>query len=58
VALGLLRWGWRRFRYGAVVEEGTGTEGDDLFRSMPRSLQTLVSEGRGALDKARRGSGR
>lgn len=28
-AVGLVVWGWRRFRYGGVVEEGTGLEGEE-----------------------------
>lgn len=26
IALGILYWGWRKFRYGGVVEEGSGIE--------------------------------
>jgi len=29
VALGLIVWGWKRFRYGGVVEEGTGLEAEE-----------------------------
>jgi hypothetical protein len=32
-AIGLVVWGWKRFRYGGVVEEGTGLEGDESLVS-------------------------
>jgi DNA-directed RNA polymerase subunit RPC12/RpoP len=55
LSMAILFWGWRRFRYGGVVEEGTGIEGEaDLSQTLrqagrlrsPQQLFSALSAGR------------
>jgi DNA-directed RNA polymerase subunit RPC12/RpoP len=45
VSLAMLLWGWRRFRYGGVVEEGTGVSGEEGLEEMVRDVRHLRSPG-------------
>ena len=45
VAFGIVFWGWRRFRYGGVVEEGSGIEGEAGLEEALRSAGRLKSPG-------------
>jgi hypothetical protein len=39
----ILFWGWRRFRYGGVVEEGTGIHGEAGLEATMRQAGRLKS---------------
>jgi DNA-directed RNA polymerase subunit RPC12/RpoP len=43
LSLAILFWGWRRFRYGGVVVEGTGIEGEADFSEAVRQAGRLRS---------------
>jgi DNA-directed RNA polymerase subunit RPC12/RpoP len=41
IALAFMAWGWRRFRYGGVVEEGTGLRGEAGLEDATASIGQL-----------------
>ena len=43
ISLAILYWGWRRFRYGGVVEEGSGIEGEAGLEEALREAERLRS---------------
>ena len=43
LSLAILLWGWRRFRYGGVVEEGTGIHGEAGLEETMREAGRLNS---------------
>jgi hypothetical protein len=45
VSLAIILWGWRRFRYGGVVEEGTGISGEAGLEEIVHDVGHLRSPG-------------
>lgn len=43
--LAVVAFGWRRFRYGGVVIEGTGVQGNDNFQNLVRQLRAGKTDG-------------
>ena len=45
IAFAIVFWGWRRFRYGGVVEEGSGIEAEAGLEEALRGAENLRSPG-------------